>query len=196
MVRSPSSTLRTSDQAACPHQRSTHRLRRRQRPPGHQPLQGAMSHGGRDEVPTRASGGAGGAGSGSRRGGLTSRHWTGTHQPDASSPPRCDDRLSPGQKMSTLREGRQRVAEVWTPAVRDGTVPLHTWRGGAGRSPRYGRKRADLASAGLAASGRRPRPIWGADRTYGLVVTAMVVGTSSIQVFPGLRGMTWPAASR
>ena len=44
MVRSPSSTLRTSDQAACPHQRFTHRPRRRQHPPGHQPLQGAMSH--------------------------------------------------------------------------------------------------------------------------------------------------------
>ncbi len=44
VARSPSSTLRTSDQAACPHQRFTHRPRRRQHPPGHQPLQGAMSH--------------------------------------------------------------------------------------------------------------------------------------------------------
>ena len=35
MVRSPSSTLRTSDRAACPHQRFTHRPRRRQHPPGH-----------------------------------------------------------------------------------------------------------------------------------------------------------------
>ena len=75
-----------------------------------------------------------------------------------------------------------------------------------------------VACAGLGASGRRPRrysgrrprlvggaalalvrlagPYLVVDRTYGLVVTAMVVGTSSIQVFPGLRGMTWPAASR
>ena len=51
MVRSPSSTLRTSDQAACPHQRSTHRLCRRQHPPGHRQLQGVMSHTGTAGLP-------------------------------------------------------------------------------------------------------------------------------------------------
>jgi hypothetical protein len=51
MVRLPSSTLRTSDQAACPHPRFTHRPCRRQHPPGHQQLQGVLSHTGSPDFP-------------------------------------------------------------------------------------------------------------------------------------------------
>ncbi len=51
VVRSPSSTLRISDQAACPHQRFTHQRCRRQHPPGHHDCRGQMSHTGTAGLP-------------------------------------------------------------------------------------------------------------------------------------------------